>query len=98
MVMNSLTEGKRFSPCWRRSSDVPLVVEHFPSLTATLAAMVAWCQVSKRSVRFGSVLSEMPVAHRLECSGAKDSKAVLYCEWPLGERPAFACLFAARKR
>ena len=26
MVMNILTEGKRVSPCWRRSSDVPLVV------------------------------------------------------------------------
>ena len=75
--MNILTEGKRFSPCWRRISDVPLVVEHFPSLAATLAAMVAWCQVSKRSVRFGSGCSEMSVAHRLECSGAKDSKAVL---------------------
>ena len=34
MVMNILTEGKQFSPCWRRSRDVPLVVEHFPSLTA----------------------------------------------------------------
>ena len=29
-----MTEGKQFSPCWRRSRDVPLVVEHFPSLTA----------------------------------------------------------------
>ena len=77
MVMNILTEGKRFSPGWRRSSDVPLVVEHFPSLTATLAAMVAWCQVSKRSVRFGSGCSEMSVAYRLDCSGATDSKAVL---------------------
>ena len=57
--------------------DVPLVVEHFPSLTATLTAMVAWCQVSKRSVGFGSGCSEMSVEHRLECSAAKDSKAVL---------------------
>ena len=32
-----------------------------------------------------------------ELSGAKDSKAVLSCEWP-EERSAFACLFAARKR
>ena len=48
-----------------------------------------WWRVSKRSVRFGSGYSEM--------SGAKDSKAVLSCEWP-EERPAFACLFAARKR
>ena len=97
MVMNSLTEGKRFSPCWRRSSDVPLVVEHFPSLTATLAAMVAWCQVSKRSVKFGSGCSEMSVAHRLECSGAKDSKAVLSCE-RAEERSASARPFAVRKR
>jgi len=40
MVMNILTEGKRFSPCWRRSSDVPLVVEHFPSLTACIPTPV----------------------------------------------------------
>ena len=33
-----------------------------------------WLRVSKRSVRFGSGCSEM--------SGAKDSKAVLSCEWP----------------
>ena len=38
MVMNILTEGKRFSPCWRRSSDVPL--EHFPSLTACIPTPV----------------------------------------------------------
>ena len=48
-----------------------------------------WLRVSKRFVRFGSGCSEM--------SGAKDSKAVLSCECP-EERPAFACLFAARKR
>ena len=77
MVMNIFTEWKRFSPCWHCSSDVTLVVEHFPSLTATLAAMVEWCQVLKRAVRFGSGCSEMSVGHRLECSEAKDSKAVL---------------------
>ena len=38
MAMNILTEGKRFSACWRRSSDVPLVGEHFPSLTACIPA------------------------------------------------------------
>ena len=38
--MNILTEWKRFSPCWRRSSDVPLVVEHFPSLTACIPTAV----------------------------------------------------------
>ena len=48
-----------------------------------------WLLVSKRSVRFGSGCSEI--------SGAKDSKAVLSCEWP-EERSAIACLFAARKR
>ena len=34
MVMNILTEGKRLSTCWRRSSDVPLVVDldvHHPT-------------------------------------------------------------------
>ena len=35
-----MTEGKRFSPCWRRSSDVPLVVERFPSLTACIPTPV----------------------------------------------------------
>ena len=35
-----MTEGKRFSPCWRRSSEVPLVVEHFPSLTACIPTPV----------------------------------------------------------
>ena len=48
-----------------------------------------WLRVSKRSVRLGSGCSEM--------SGAKDSKAVLSCEWP-EERSAFACRFVARKR
>ena len=33
--MNILTEGKRFSTCWLRSSDAPLVVDlDVPSLTA----------------------------------------------------------------
>ena len=27
MVMNILTEGKRFSPSWCRSNDVPLIVD-----------------------------------------------------------------------
>ena len=40
-------------------------------------------EVCKMSVRFGSGCSEM--------SGAKDSKAVLSCEWP-EERSAFAAL------
>ena len=40
MVMNILTEGKRFTPYWRRSNDVPLVVEHFPSLTACIPTPV----------------------------------------------------------
>ena len=48
-----------------------------------------WLRVSKRSARFGSGCSEM--------SGAKDSKAVLSCDWP-EERSAFAYLFAARQR
>ena len=39
-MVNILTEGKRFSPCWRRSSDLPLVVEHFPSLTACIPTPV----------------------------------------------------------
>ena len=39
--------------------------------------------IRDRSVRFGSGCFEM--------SGAKDSKAVLSCEWP-EERSAFACL------
>ena len=40
MVINTLTGRKRFSPCWRRSSDVSLVVEHFPTLTACIPTPV----------------------------------------------------------
>ena len=41
MVMNILTEGKRFSTCRRRSSDVPLVVDlAVPFLTACIPTPV----------------------------------------------------------
>ena len=78
-----MTEGKRFSPCWRRSSDVPLVVEHFPSLIACIPTPVypfsPTGALSKKAFHkeTGEALWRVPPQRQLAACGVKDDQPTL---------------------